>query len=462
MGNTVYKQIADPSFTYSKIRPAFSNRTIVLLGDSITDRNKYSDGTTYQFVLGKGYFTYANNFLGCPWRVLNIASKVGDKVNQAAARMGSEVLPYAPDDCLVLIGINDVHTFTVSGGTEANSVFNNLKLNILEPLLNAGIRPIVCTLLPSNDVDTAAEQDGWFRYNDLIRRWCFSMGGRAKLVDLAATTYGDPSTGYGALTAYLDSGDDVHPNTNGASLIGKAIANSFPELRSAFVSRSFGVITGDPYNAATSTGKIFDTGAIAGTLSGTPTPTRTGTFAGVPTGWTLAGTCTNSTGTTITAETVASTDGGNDWLKIILAGSGMSGQTNCSWQLSGSALTLSGSPFSVGDWVELRAEAAIAAGHTNLIDLEAVILFSGSTYTAIYTPRSLNTAGYVATDDLSLTKAVGSYPVQIPTGATAIRAAFIAKFETAKASAGATISIRDAIIRKVDAPIGNAVSYDLA
>jgi hypothetical protein len=244
----------------------------------------------------------------------------------------------------------------------------------------------------------------------------------------------------------------VHPNTAGAARIGGAIARAMIELQQP--RRLLGVVTGDPYNGATSAGWAFRTTAIAGTESGTPTPS-----GDTPTGFTLVGTCTNSTGTTIVGSMVAATDGGNDWFQVVLAGSGMSGQTNCQYQWAGTNLTLSGSKFAVGDWVELRIEVEVAAGHVGLCGIEPSLNFVGATATQYYTPRSLNTAGFVAIDDASTTRMVGSYMHQIPTGCTAIKVICAVKFQTALAAAGATIRFRDPVIRAVTVPAGFAPAY---
>lgn len=442
--------LTDDGATYvtGSVGPAQgAQRTIVLLGDSITDRNKYTDATTYYWVTSKGFFPVAQGILGWPWRVLNVASTVGDKVAQAVARLESDVLAYSPDDCMVLIGINDAHTFTAA--TDGDDLFDDLISGIITPLLGRGIRPLICTLLPSNDLDTAEKQQGWFRYNQLIRDYC-QRTAKVRLIELAAGTYSDISTGYGGLTAYMD--DDVHPNTAGASRIGAAVARAMIDMQQP--RRLLGVVTGDPYNGATSTGWAFDTGAAAGTEAGTPTPT-----GDTPTGFTLTGTCTNSTGTTIVGSMVAATDGGNDWFQVVLAGSGMAGQTNCQFQWSGTNLTLSGSKFAVGDWVELRIEVEVESGHTALCGIEPSLNFVSATATQYYTPRSLNTAGFVASDDLSGLRVVGSYPVQIPASTTAIKVICAVKFQTAQAAAGATIRFRDPMIRHATVPTGFAPDY---
>lgn len=413
-------------------------RSIVLLGDSLTDRNKLQDATTYHWVTAKGYFTYAQQYLGFPWRVLNIASTVGDKIYQAAARIGTEVIPYKPDDCLVLIGINDAHTWTAAA--EYEDAWARYRATIIHPLLDANIRPILCTLTPSNDLDAAAKQTGWFWFNEQLREYC-ATDSRVRLVELSTRTYSDPATGYGALSAYMD--DDVHPNSAGAARIGYAISLSLSDM--ARPTGEFGAITGDPYNGATSTGWAFDTTAAAGTKSGTPTPTGS-----VVTGWTLQGACTTAAGIAIVGSVVASTDGGNDWQRVLTTATGMANQTNCSWLLNATNLTLSGSQFSVGDWVECFAEVRVTSGHTGLVALQAMVNCVSATPATFYFPRSLNSSGFVAVDDLSTVKRIGGWPVQIPPGTTALKFQMTAQFETALAAAVATIDIRNPIIRKVD------------
>jgi lysophospholipase L1-like esterase len=398
-------------------------------------------------VTGKGYFPWAQNLLGWPWRLLNIGATTGDKIAEAVARLQSDVLAYFPDDCLVLIGINDAHAWTAAA--EADTAFATLIGDIVEPLMGNGTRPLLCTLTPSDDLNTAAKQAGWYRYNQLIREYC-ARTSQVRLIELAAGTYSDLATGYGADGAYMD--DNVHPNTRGAALIGEAIARALPELVQP--RRLLGVVTGDGNNGATSAGWVFDTGAAAGTKAGTPLPT-----GNVPTSWTLTGTCTNATGTTIAASMVASSDGGSDWQQIVLSGAGMSGQTNCQFQLSGTNLTLAGSNFAVGDWVELRMEVEVDAGHVGLIGFEPSLSFVSATANQYYTPRSLNTAGFVAVDDLSGSRMVGSYMVQIPSGTTAIKVICAVKFETALAAASATVRMRDPVIRKVTPPATFAPDY---
>lgn len=429
----------------SKTKPG--GRTLVVMGDSISDRGKVADATTYFWVTAKAYLPYMFSELGWPWRLVNIASAAGEKVAQINARLKNGVYPYRPDDVFYLGGINDAHAF--ESASNGDALANDVIEDLIKPCMDYNIRPIVCTLLPSNDLNTSAKQLGWYRYNDLLRSYA-AVNPYMKLVDLASFTYSDPATGYGGLAAALD--DNVHPNSKGAARVGKAVRIACPDLILPPGAR--GAVEGDIYNGATNANKAFLVANNAGTKTASAGPTPTGN---VPTGWNLIGLCTNSTGITVVGSIEAATDGGMDWCKVVLDGSGMSGQTNIGWQLAptaGNVVNLASSPhFDPGDWVEMRAEVEVTAGHVGLGTVAGQILFGSASRGTLYCPRLLNTSGFVAASDLSGFKRIGTYPFQIPADATTIRASIEAKFQTALAAASATIRVRNIELRKVEVPV---------
>lgn len=417
-------------------------RTLVVMGDSIVDRAKIVDATTYYWTTSKSFVPYMFSEMGWPWRLLNVASASGEGVSKINSRLKYGVYPYRPDDVLYLGGINDAHTFT--DPSNADAVLNDLIEDLIKPCIDFNIRPIVCTLLPSNDLDTTAKQYGWYKFNDALRNYS-CINPYMRLVDLQTGTYSNPTNGYGGLSGSLD--DNFHPNTNGAARIGVAVRRSLTDLIMPPGGR--GGVFGDPYNACSRDSKSFYVSDTSGIKGGTPTPT-----GNVPSGWQVVGECSNSTGVTIVCSIESASDGGQDWAKIVISGSGMSGQANLGWSLLGvNGVSTSGGLFSPGDWVEMRADCEITAGHVGLVSLSGMVSFIGASRAQFFFPRTLNAAGFVAASDLSGFRRIGTIPFKIPSDCTSIRAQASAKFQTGLAAASATIRIRNMELRKVDVPV---------
>lgn len=422
-------------------------RTVCLVGDSITDRCRYIDGTTYTFINAKGWFSWAQAEMGQPWRLLNIAAAAGFTMAQAVNLIEGNVIPFAPDDCIIMAGVNDANAWTTAAGIDAT--FAALMRGI-ELLKGANIRPIITTLLPITGLSTSLKQNGWFEYNDRVREYA-ANDSNVVLVDLAARTYSDRASGYGALSSHVDDAF-VHPNTLGAQVIGKAFKASMPEMVMPRFAHP-GVVAFDPRNGAgaINANRAFIASDVAGGKTGTPLPT-----GNVVTGHSLQGACTNNTGTTIVASVVAATDGGNDWQRIVFTGAGMSGQAALRFLLNNSGtLTLASSNFAVGDYVEALIEIAVDAGQVGFVALMPQILFTGAANGRLiaYSPRAISGgSGFVAVGDMSGMTMLGSIPTQIPPGTTNIGLALDCQGLGNLTAASIAFNVRNFQLRKVTLP----------
>ena len=427
--------------------------TICLLGDSLGDRNKWQDASTYYFIQDYGYWAFANQFLGHRLRLLNVAALAGAKINTIATFIPDGVVAYKPGYCLVFAGINDVNAFSTTGSTQGDTAlyedaWQRYCVNLVQPMFAADIIPILCTLPPLNSLGSVTSQRGWYYFNQKIRDFCASNRG-VILADLASNTYAD-TLGYNAQSASMI--DTVHPNALGCQQIGKAIAAAV----SPFVPAQprYAVVAGDYYNGVTPA--AFRTANNAGTVgAGTPAPSGT-----AQTGWTLQGAFSGGVAGTesIVGSQVAATDGGNDWQQIVVAATGLSGARVGGVYFYSTANLLSGNTgFAPGDWIESAFEVVVSGTQTNVATIMARVLFQGSTHTELRSPLQVTNATSIGA--LATATMVGTPIARIPSTATSLRLGFYAQFTSTQATYDLTIKVRNPSIRKVTPIAPPAISF---
>ena len=191
--------------------------SMIIFGDSITAQNGF-DGpesivTTGFPVSSRGYFAWANAYLGQRFRWVRNAGIGGNTTTQMLARVQSDVLAYTSDWVIVCGGANDV-----TNDVPTATIMDNLTA-ILDALRADGRRVLLTTVPPSTNVNTAPRQAVIHAVNDWIRALPTSRPD-VVVADVWRATV-DPATGFPAAGNAIDA---VHPSEAGASRMGRAIA----------------------------------------------------------------------------------------------------------------------------------------------------------------------------------------------------------------------------------------------
>ncbi|WP_433703647.1 GDSL-type esterase/lipase family protein [Prescottella equi] len=293
----------------------------IFLGDSITQNlNTLANGD--QPLLGESFATLVS--IKSNQRILYFrnAGVTNDTVQLAAARLQSDVVTYAPDRCVILLGTNNTNQAAPTI-PDTMSAYEN---GIIKPLIAAGIEPIVCTIPPRTG--TRVTEPATYRRQGQWNAFLRSIANRyrLRLVDIYAALV-DPATGDYAAGL---SGDGVHPNKAGYRVMSDAFVQAAaPSYPSEAVQ-----LERDRYSA----------------ISLAPNPVflegLTGTGNLLPAGWSGS-----TTGLAVTLEDPAQGDGleSGRWAKI--AKTDTAATKNVNWIKSLSSLSTAGTPVSVGDRV---------------------------------------------------------------------------------------------------------------
>jgi len=420
--------------------PQYRSNTAVLLGDSLTTLCQYNNAGTFYRVNPRGWIVHTMAKLNGRMRVLDISAVNGDKIADAKLRIPGIILK-KPAYCVCMVAVNDAHVWVDAQGYI--DAWVEYRDEILEPLIRAGITPVACTISPSDSVNTAIRKTGWHYFNNRLRD--YNLNSRSTvLADLAANTYADPANGTAPQPAFMV--DAVHPNVNGAELIGDEVARALAPAQ--FEAVTNGSSEGDEFNFSTLNGCVFDSSKTSGGLSGTPTATGIS-----PTGWTFSGLSTNATGITVSGAIVPSVDSGMDWFEGTISGTGMSGQTNLAWSLNGGTRPIA--DLIPGDWVEFGFDYEVTALNdtapsAGLMAITAAIRFFNNTtgFSINYFPRALN--GEQNLMNAQDYKSIRSTPFLVPQGTTDMRLSLEVRHQGSQTDVSSTVKMRNSFIRKID------------
>ena len=196
--------------------------TVVILGDSITNQssenagvNDPDTGTKVYAYKNTGYFGWVQTLMGHRFHLLRNAGVSGERSDQIRARIAAQVVPYAPEWCIVLAGTNDVLQSIAQATATANIT------GIYDDLLAAGIKVIACTIPPNNSATTTAQKQTLHGTNAAIRDYARSHRG-VVVVDWHAAI-ADANTGSPVANA---TSDGTHPTAFGAYLLGRVMADA--------------------------------------------------------------------------------------------------------------------------------------------------------------------------------------------------------------------------------------------
>lgn len=302
--------------------------TVALIGASMTFNNSNragiydaasGDPTFYSF----GYFGWANVFLGHRLRLIYNAgvggAVVGDMATQATAVTNLAVRPG-----ICIVGPDSFSNSTVAAATSTTTIAG--LTTAVNTLINAGIHVVLCTNVKRTDVNTGTEKQYLYETNAWIREQASRLG--ITVIDMCSIS-SDPVTGD------VKSGitqDGVHPNTLGAMMYGRVLADGMATL-----ARGSRDLISD--NADT---RLVTTNP---TFNGTSGTVGSGVTGQAATGWTLT---YSGTAATAVGSVVARTDevGGN-WQQI----KHTSTSSGTLWLLNTAS-----SGFSVGDIVRGECE----------------------------------------------------------------------------------------------------------
>jgi lysophospholipase L1-like esterase len=217
----------------------FSN-TIGLIGDSITANNGAFDG----YLFRSGYWSWANVFLGHRFNLTYMDGIPGSGCMDSTwqSRVDSIVKAH-PSWVVVEIGTNDLF----SNNTDTY-IINSLTVSI-NKLRSAGIRPIICTVPPRNDL-SSSQRTTRGKVNTWIKQLPSLYSG-VVVVDISAYLTNPSSTTYGTYVASL-SGDGVHPNAAGCRQIGLAFYDALNAITQPIKGLVFNQSEGNntlPFNA---------------------------------------------------------------------------------------------------------------------------------------------------------------------------------------------------------------------
>lgn len=184
--------------------------TIIPAGDSITQADSTFASGLWQW--SSGYAEGGILRAGPRFRILRNAGVAGNTAANLEARLFSDVIAYAPDACLLMIGTNDL---TSGMANSAYTALMNTVERIILALLNARILPIIVTPPPKDAAATEAKNAQWYYY-------ALAQYYGLPLIDVYRVLV-NPQTG-----AYASgmSSDGVHPIAAGVAVMQSQVATA--------------------------------------------------------------------------------------------------------------------------------------------------------------------------------------------------------------------------------------------
>lgn len=406
----VFTRIGE-EFKASRLEPMLGHN-VGLIGASGTASNStYSD---YDAVSGptrsydsKGPVAWANIFLGHRLRIqYNLGvngAEPDDIVTQATTLAGGPVLV---DYCI--LGWDWSNGITNSGENSTTTIGH--LTTAINTLHDAGIKIILCSILPRTDANTSGEKQAIFETNNWMRLQGYRKG--ITFIDTASAiidpTGTDPRTGYTV--------DGVHPNTLGAMAIGRVIAEGLAPLvagsrRILHTNGDTRLITANPM--MTGTGGTKGSG-VTGSIADSWTASYVGTAA------------------TVTASKISRGDG-SYWQQLALT----SGSTGSLWLYAGSV----GGTWSVGDQVIAECEFETDDDWNTVTHFYMGLGFTGAPGAAAFDVYQTESSPPTMLNPVE--GVLQTPPINVPASTTLVVPAFIIK------GTGGTVRISRFGVRKV-------------
>jgi len=419
----------------TKINPG--GQTLAVLGDSISNQNIATDDfsengfAVWASVLSNGGLVFSPS--------LNFGVS-GDTTTQMLARISS-VVAAAPSYCTVLGGTNDLGTGAGDATVSYATITGNLQ-TIYTTLLNAGICVIAIPILPKAGLNLSTTKTALLnRVNEWIRRYCMSSTSNIvladpfeSLVDYTKTT-GEPIGGYaGGVTSVTVDG--THPNKRGGYLFGKTIVDALGSRIAPM--RTIMQSPADAYDATYNpTGNLLANGMFSGT-AGTNSTGSSGSVGG---SWT-ASRAGGTTGTIVASKTSKTLSNGQTVPQQTLVVTAPAGSSIETLGLTSASITTG---FTAGvDTIYGELEVGVS-GITadSVIGVEYTI--GDGTNTIVCLAKQTNT--YMANQSWSGVLRTPEF--LIAAAATSLYARFRIYIDGTVSSAGATVQLGRATVRKV-------------
>lgn len=339
----------------------------ICLGDSISNNlSNLTDPT--QPVIGEGWMPMACLLSGQRIAYARNSGVTNNTVQDMAARLQADVIAYNPNRCIILAGTNNTNLIGPTDPTITQSMVV-YEQSIIQPLLAAGIEPIICTIPPRSGSRTAdpATYKKTAQWNVFLR----TMANRYRL--LIVDTYAalaDPTTG--DYKAGL-SGDGVHPNKAGMLVLAQTVvAAVLPSSPAKGVPLEL-----DRYSAINLAPNPLFLEGLGGT----------GNI--LPTGWSGS-----TTGVTVTLTDPVANDGleAGKWFNIVKTDAATT--KNINFIRSFATLATAGNPVATGDLVSWAFRYSLSGSSgvlpTPLTYLTVALRYtnSGGTNVKIITPMS--------------------------------------------------------------------------
>lgn len=195
------------------------HKKLLFIGDSVTDAGRRETAIPY----GSGYVSIVRNTLLARYPALNLTivnkGVNGDNIRDLAARWEQDVIAERPDYLCVAVGINDVaRQFTTD---VANAVYPEEYQNTYRTLLRRaldGATPALFLMTPYliESDRTKPLRRQMDAYGLIVKALATEF--KATLIDLQAAW----DSGLRYTTPSFWSGDQIHPNGVGSTLIAQA------------------------------------------------------------------------------------------------------------------------------------------------------------------------------------------------------------------------------------------------
>ena len=317
---------------------AFNKTTCVIFGDSITAQNR-ADTAGFLNNSDRGYFTWANAYLGQRLNLVKNAGVGGQTTAQMLARIDDDVLSQAAGYVFVLGGYNDI----VNGIAWQNTI-SNLE-TIYNRISSYGSSVIAMAIQPSATFNTAARRDAVANINLWIRNYAIKTSGII-FVDTYTPLLDPVNTSGGAITALQI--DTIHPSTSGAQRLGKQIFNRLDKLLPVVEIQSSIADIASPTNP-------YGNMILNPVMGGTSGLLQAGTTGSVADNWNAL--IASGTGTSVESK-VARTDYPNlQWQQSVLTNT----TGSSTFYLYKAAQSMASSGLVVGDVVYAQIEIELSA-----------------------------------------------------------------------------------------------------
>lgn len=394
--------------------------SIVLLGDSITERNYVAAGTVSQTTATdrRGWFTKLNILMHQRFNILNYAGVGAEESGEILARFAADVLAYNPSYVWIQAGANDITAATTSATT-----WTNIK-SMIDQSIGAGIVPIVATVLPRGTVKTLvpsglttgamtaltqAQLTKLNEINESIRNYSYNNSGFIFINwDSAFLADDSNANATSGLPQALYTGDGVHPNSLGATKLADFCFDILDPIIPKNVGRmsvntAANIASGDMNNC-------IENGLMLGT-TGTEVAPSSGVTAD---SWRLVKEGGSIEGV---GSKVARTDGiSGEWQRVTVTASADTGDL---LRLDQASVSLSdmatASGWAAGDTIIFEAEvvASASVGHITHCGIELSITAPTSeNHQAQFYNDSLDTT------DSAISGILRTPPITIPAGAS--------------------------------------------